>query len=89
MEETKTIKNTSVPVLKITCSKEYFNKRVDMSIHDVRHNGMRCVELVKEYLQVYPSLKPLVLALKYFLYILNLNDTYQVHYNIVQRNNFE
>ena len=82
MEETKTIKNTSVPVLKITCSKEYLNKRVDMSIQDIRHNGMRCVELVKEYLQIYPPLKPLVLALKYFLYILNFNDTYQVHDNI-------
>jgi len=76
-DETKNIKNTSVPVLKITCTKEFLNKRVDISIQDMRHNGLRCVDLVKEYLGAYPHLKPLVLTLKYMLYILNFNDTYQ------------
>ena len=82
MEETKIIKNTSVPVLKITCTKEYLSKKVDITIQDVMHNGLKCVELVKEYLEIYVPLKSLVLALKYFLYILNFNDTYQVYYII-------
>jgi non-canonical poly(A) RNA polymerase PAPD5/7 len=77
VEETKAIKNTSVPVLKITCKKEYLFKKVDISIQDGRHNGLKCVDLVKEYLVTYSQLRPLVLALKYLLCILNFNDTYQ------------
>lgn len=52
------------------------NKKVDISIFDSRHNGLACVDLVKEYLSFYPALKPIVLALKQYLYTLNLNDTY-------------
>jgi len=78
VEDSKCIRNTTVPVLKITCSKQYANKKVDISIQETRHNGIHCVELVRDYLAVYPPLRPLVLAFKQFLYTLNLNDTYSV-----------
>ena len=69
-----------MPVLKITCTKNYYNKKIDISIQDQKHNGLVCVELVKEFLGAYPALRSLVLILKQFLYRLNLNDTYIVLY---------
>jgi len=75
-DDVRIIRNTSVPVLKITCSKSYLNKKVDISMYDPRHNGLLCVDLVKEYLALYPALRSMVLILKQFLYKLNLNDTY-------------
>jgi len=50
-------------------------------MYDPRHNGLLCVELVKEYLVFYPALRSMVLILKQFLYKLNLNDTYLVKSN--------
>jgi non-canonical poly(A) RNA polymerase PAPD5/7 len=78
VEDSKCIRNTTVPVLKITCSKQYSSKKVDISIQETRHNGLHCVELVKDYLAMFPPLRTLVLALKQFLFTLNLNDTYSV-----------
>lgn len=68
----------TVPVVKITCKEKYLNKRLDITIKDTKHNGLSCVDLVKKYLANYPSLKPLVLVLKYMIYSLDLYDTYQV-----------
>lgn len=87
--ETKYIRNTTVPVLKITCipkENSSATKKIDISIQDPRHNGLPCVELVKDYLQVYPSLRALVLVLKHLLFTLNLNDTYSVY--IIKENDF-
>lgn len=76
VEDVKIIKNASIPVLKINCTKQYHNKKIDISIQENKHNGLLCVELVKDYLNMYPPVRPLVLILKQFLYHLNLNDTY-------------
>ncbi len=67
-----------MPMLKITCTKAYANRKIDISIQDSRHNGLACVDLVNDFLATYPALRPLTLILKQILYHLELNDTYTV-----------
>jgi len=64
-------------VLKVTCTDEFLRKRLDITIKDMKHNGLNCVNLVKKYLEKFTQLKPLVLVLKYMMYSLDLSDTYQ------------
>lgn len=45
---------------------------------DHKHNGLNCVDLVKEYLVQYEGiLRPLVYIIKHLLYMAELNDPYQ------------
>lgn len=75
--EIKFIENTAFPVIKITCSSEFLNKNMDITILDQSHSGMKCVDLVKEYIHEYEGiLKPLVFILKHLLYKAGLNDPY-------------
>lgn len=37
-------------------------------MYDVKHNGRKCVDLVKDFLGFYVNLKPLVLVLKHYLH---------------------
>ena len=71
----KLIDSTAIPVLKIT-SIDNFN--IDISVQDSRHYGIKCVELVKNFLKEYEVLEPLVLSLKNILKQANLNDPYTV-----------
>lgn len=64
-------------MLKVTCTDEFLRKRLDITIKDMKHNGLNCVNLVKKYLEKFTQLKPLVLVLKYMMYSLDLSDTYQ------------
>lgn len=60
-----TLVRAAIPVLKLKCQdQEFGNFQVDITIQDSRHNGLRCVSLVKTFLQKYSQLKPLVLVLK-------------------------
>ena len=65
-----------MPVLKVKCTKQYHNKRIDISLQETKHNGLLSVQLVKDYLQVYEPLRALTLVFKHFLYCSNLSDTY-------------
>lgn len=75
--EVKYISGATIPVIKAVCSSKYANKRVDITIQDGKHNGIKCVELVKKYLQTYEPLKYLVVAFKQLIYNSKLNDPYQ------------
>ena len=50
---------------------------IDISIQDETHFGLKCVELVKNFIVEYKSLKPLVLTIKNILKKANLNDPYK------------
>ena len=78
IETIDVIRTASVPVIKMVCTKEYDSKNVDFTIWGPLHNGRECAQLVQEYLDYYPVLRPLVLVLKTYLRNLNLNNTYQV-----------
>lgn len=59
------------------CTPGYASKKVDITIQDGKHNGIKCVDLVKRYLQAYEPLKYLVMAFKQLIFNSQLNDPYQ------------
>ena len=71
------ISNASIPIIKIYTIEIYNNIPIDISIQEENHFGLKCVELVKQFMKHYESLKPLVLALKNILKRANLNDPYK------------
>ena len=47
MYSTHFISKTIIQVLKVTCTNEYNNKKLDITIQENKHNGLKCVQLVK------------------------------------------
>ena len=77
VKECKLISKASVPIIKLISIEKYNNMSIDISIQDDTHFGLKCVELVKKFIEEYKSLKPLVLAIKNILKSANLNDPYK------------
>ena len=71
------ISNASIPIIKIYTIETYNNIPIDISIQEENHFGLKCVELVKQYMNQFESLKPLVLSIKNILKRANLNDPYK------------
>ena len=71
------ISGANIPIIKICSIDKYNNKLIDISIQDEKHFGLKCVDLVKQYIIQYECLKPLVLALKNILKRAHLNDPYK------------
>ena len=71
------ISNASIPIIKIYTIETYNNIPIDISIQEEKHFGLKCVELVKQYMNQFESLKPLVLSIKNILKRANLNDPYK------------
>ena len=71
------ISNASIPIIKIYTIETFNNIPIDISIQEEKHFGLKCVELVKQYMNQFESLKPLVLSLKNILKRANLNDPYK------------
>ena len=76
VKEFKFLANASTPIIKLTCTEQYDSMSIDISIKDKTHFGLKCVELVKDLISKYESLKPLTLAIKNVLKRANLNDPY-------------
>lgn len=74
----KFIDTAVIPIIKITASDEYNNMQMDISLQDGKHYGLKCVELVKSFMNEYEALEPLIFALKNLLKNANLNDPYTV-----------
>ena len=77
VKEINYISNASIPIIKIYSIEVYNNIPIDISIQEENHFGLKCVELVKLYMNQYESLKPLVLSIKNILKRANLNDPYK------------
>ena len=77
VKDCKLISKASVPIIKLFAIEQYNNMSIDISIQDENHFGLKCVELVKNYIKEYKSLKPLILAIKNILKRANLNDPYK------------
>lgn len=71
----KFIETTNIPIIKLV-SNDIFQFHIDISVQCDKHFGLKCVELVKSYLQTYSVLEPIVLALKTLLNNGNLNNPY-------------
>ena len=68
VKECKLISKAAVPIIKLVSIEKYNYKSIDISIQDDKHFGLKCVELVKQFIEEYKSLKPLVLAIKNILF---------------------
>ena len=77
VQDNNYISSANIPIVKLTSIEKYNNIPIDISIQDEKHFGLRCVDLVKQFMNKYESLKPLVLALKNILKQANLNDPYK------------
>ena len=77
VKECKLISKAAVPIIKLVSIEKYNNMSIDISIQDDKHFGLKCVDLVKQFINDYKSLKPLVLAIKNILKRANLNDPYK------------
>ena len=76
------IGTTSIPLIKIKTQENTGIQRVDISLQDKGHYGLKCVSLVLSYKEEYEVLLPMILALKNILKQANLNDPYKVSINI-------
>ena len=77
VKDTNYISSANIPIVKLFSIEKYNNMPIDISIQDEKHFGLKCVDLVKQFMNKYESLKPLVLALKNILKRGNLNDPYK------------
>ena len=71
------ISSANIPIIKICSVEKYNNKLIDISIQEEKHFGLKCVDLVKQFIVQYECLKPLVLSLKNILKRAHLNDPYK------------
>jgi non-canonical poly(A) RNA polymerase PAPD5/7 len=79
----KFIDGAIIPIIKLTVSDEFNSMQMDISLQDSKHFGLKCVELVKSFMNEYEALEPLIFALKNLLKNANLNDPYTVNYIIL------
>ena len=76
VENIKYLNKAKVPIIKIKTTKEYNNTMVDITLQTKEHFGLRCVNLIKNFLKEYESLELLLFPLKTILKISELNDPY-------------
>lgn len=76
-QEVKYIKTAQIPVMKLTTSAVYDFFKIDITIKDMNHYGLNCVDFVKKILQYYEPLKPILLVIKHLLNKVQLNDPYK------------
>jgi DNA polymerase sigma len=74
----KLIDGAIIPIIKINTTEEFNNMQIDISIQDGKHFGLKCVELVKTFMNEFEALEPLIFSLKNLLKNANLNDPYTV-----------
>ncbi len=72
----KFISSAKIPIIKVVTTEKYNKIPIDISMENSSHFGLKSVELVKEYLNKYESLEPIVFAIKTLLKLSNLNDPY-------------
>lgn len=74
--ESKFLRNAQVPVIKMQVCPSLGGFPVDVTVHDLRHQGLECVDLVRRLVERYPPLKPIALVLKQLLNVSGLSDPY-------------
>jgi non-canonical poly(A) RNA polymerase PAPD5/7 len=76
-QDVKYIHTASIPVIKVFSTEEFGSKKIDITLQDGKHNGMKCVTLVENYLETFKHLRYLVLAFKQLIFNGQLNDPFQ------------
>lgn len=75
----KYIFQAKVPVIKLEANKKYKLKKIDITIINTKHTGIKCVDLILKYLDKYPMIKPIFMVLKQLFFVADLNDPSQVY----------
>ena len=55
------------PFITFQTDENFNNFTVNISIQDIKHNGLKCVELTKQFMKNYSALEPLIISLKQIL----------------------
>lgn len=76
--QAKHIFQAKVPVVKLEATAQFGFKKVDITMMDQNHNGLKCADTLLEFQAKYPVLRPLFLVLKEILFLAHLNDPSQV-----------
>ena len=63
----KFIENFIYPFISFQTDSTFNNITINISIEDIKHNGLKCVELIQDYMIKYSALEPLIIALKQIL----------------------
>ena len=66
--------NLSIKIIRIITVEAYSEINIDISVDSPKHNGLKCVNLIKSYLKEYTVLKPITIALKAILQSANLHN---------------
>ncbi|KAL5535875.1 hypothetical protein ACEPAF_3969 [Sanghuangporus sanghuang] len=66
-----------VPIITFTTIRELGEITIDISIRNGEDAGVRAIPLIKQYLADLPALRPLIVAVKAFLSLCDLNDASQ------------
>ena len=66
--------NLSIKIIRIITCDAYSELNIDISVDSPKHNGLKCVNLIKSYLKEYTVLKPITIALKAILQSANLHN---------------
>ena len=66
--------NLSIKIIRIITVEAYSEINIDISVDSSKHNGLKCVNLIKSYLKEYTVLKPITIALKAILQSANLHN---------------
>ena len=66
-----------VPIITFATTEELGEFSVDISIKNIEDSGARAIPLIKQYLDDHPALRPLIMAIKSFLSLRDLNDASQ------------
>ena len=78
-DKIKFIFQAKIPVIKLTANSNYNNKKIDITIIDSKHSGLKCVDLILNYIKYFPFIKPIFMVLKQLFFLANLNDPSQVN----------
>ena len=71
--------NLEIRILRVECSVNIPGQAqpkrfdIDISVENEKHYGLKCVNLINSYLNEYPVLKPITIALRAILYSANLH----------------
>jgi DNA polymerase sigma len=76
--QAKYIFQAKIPVIKLKANEKYKLKKIDITMIDENHNGIKCVDLILQYINRYPMIKPIFMVLKQLFFIVDLNDPSQV-----------
>lgn len=66
-----------VPIITFATTEELGELSVDISIRNDEDSGARAIPLIKQYLEDMPALRRLIIAVKAFLSLRDLNDASQ------------